>query len=108
MVEVAIDDSDAVTGALEESDPKDIEGELYDVHRIPGTGDRPLVIQLFSSEFDAYLSARSPSGEWFRDDDGAGDTHARLELPAINGTWFVVVTSYSAGESGRYRLTVGR
>jgi hypothetical protein len=100
--------TEATTGALEESDPQDIDGELYDVYRIAGTPSRPLVIQLASTDFDAYLSARSPTGQWFRDDDGGGETNARLELPALEGTWFVVVTSFSGGGRGRYRLTVGR
>jgi hypothetical protein len=108
MIEVSSEGSDALTGALEERDPKDIDGEHYDQHQIPGSADRPLVVQLFSSAFDAYLSARSPSGQWFRDDDGAGGTNARLELPAGTGTWLVVVTSFSGAQTGSYRLTIGR
>jgi hypothetical protein len=108
MIHTPSEGSEAVMGALQDSDPKDIDGESYDIHRIPGTAGRPLVLQLASSDFDAYLAARSPTGQWFRDDDGGGDTNARLELPALEGTWFVVVTSFSGGGAGRYRLTIGR
>ena len=58
--------------------------------------------------FDGFLAARSPSGEWFRDDDGGGETDARLELPPMAGTWLVIVTSFGEGETGRYRLVVTR
>jgi hypothetical protein len=108
MVEVPSPRSDAITGALEEADPRDIEGEHYDVHRIEGSATARLELELISSDFDAFLAARSPTGAWYRDDDGAGDQNARLELPAVAGTWLVIVTSFSAGETGRYRLTVAR
>ena len=108
VIEIPSAAGDALNGALDESDLRDVEGELYDEHRIPGSTDRPLVIQLASTDFDAFLAARSPSGEWFRDDDGGGETDARLELPPIAGTWLVVVTSFSEGERGRYRLIIGR
>jgi hypothetical protein len=108
VIEIPSAAGDALSGTLEESDLRDVEGELYDEHRIPGSADRPLVIQLASTDFDAFLAARSPSGEWFRDDDGGGETDARLELPPIAGTWLVVVTTFAEGERGRYRLIIGR
>ena len=107
-LESAATNTDAITGSLEAEDPRDIEGEYYDVHRVEGSSSGRVQIQLVSSDFDAFLAARSPTGEWFRDDDGAGDQNARLELPAAAGTWLVVVTSFAAGETGRYRLTVAR
>jgi hypothetical protein len=108
VIETPLQGADAITGSLDEGDPTDLEGEHYDLHRIRGSADRPLVLTLMSSDFDAFLAARSESGEWFRDDDGGGDTSAKLELPPGAGTWQVFVTSFSGGETGRYRLTVRR
>jgi hypothetical protein len=108
LVEVAPRASEAIAGELDHGDPRDIEGEHYDAHRVEGSATAPLEIQLVSNDFDAYLAARSPTGEWFRDDDGGGGQNARLELPAGPGTWLVIVTSFTAGETGRYRLTVSR
>jgi hypothetical protein len=108
VAQLRAEGGEAVTGTLEASDPVDLEGEHYDTHRIEGSAATRTELRLVSSDFDAYLAARSPTGEWFRDDDGAGDSNARLELPAMAGTWLVIVTSFSAAETGRYRLTIGR
>lgn len=98
-----------VTGTLDATDRRDLRGEHYDTHTVAGTAGRPIVLDLSSSDFDAYLAARSPSGTWYRDDDGAGSgSDARLELPAEAGNWTVVVTSFTPDETGAYRLRIVR
>ena len=99
--------SQNIPGTLQASDSVDLRGEHFDIHTVTGTEGRPLRLELSSTDFDAYLAARSPSGTWFRDDDGAGSgSDARLELPAEAGEWTVIVTSFAAGEMGRYQLRV--
>ena len=96
------------TGSLEESDRRQILGEYFDTFEINGSADRGITLTLTASDFDAYIAARSPSGEWLRDDDSGGESNARLVLPAAAGRWFVIVTSFSPDETGNYTLTITR
>lgn len=101
--------SQVIAGELAATDRRDLRGEHYDTHTVAGTARGTILIELASDDFDAYLAARSPAGTWYRDDDGAGSgSNARLELPAEAGSWTVIVTSFNADETGRYRLRVVR
>lgn len=101
-------DGDVTRGQLTEASPRQIHGELYAEHRITGSASVGMSIKLVSNEFDAFLSVRSPSGNWYRDDDSGGEGNALVVLPAEAGEWLVVVTTYSPGEMGSYQLIVYR
>lgn len=105
---IVLPDGDLIRGVLSESTPRQIHGEHYQEHTLAGSADGEISVMLESGDFDAFLAARSPSGEWFRDDDSGGDGNAMLSLPAGAGEWLVIVTTYSADEVGRYELKVFR
>jgi hypothetical protein len=84
----------------------------YDAYRIQAVRGQRLVIDLVSRDFDTYLhlvrddgAATTPLAE---DDDGLGsgtDSRLRALVPAT-GAYVIRVTSYSAGETGGYTLSV--
>jgi tetratricopeptide (TPR) repeat protein len=83
-------------------------GNYYVLHNFIGTAGETLTFDLVSDDFDAYLLLVSPSGETIaQNDDGAGGTNARIiqNLP-VTGNYLLIVTSYSAGETGTYQLQV--
>ena len=86
-------------------------GEYVNTFTLRGRRGQQLDLRLSSSEFDPYLQINGP-GDFsaYNDDDvDAGDSRdSRLivTLPA-DGAYRIAATSYEAGESGRYRLSVG-
>ncbi len=105
---VVLTEDDIVRGTLAEGDPRQIHGEFYHEHTVSGSADAGMTLVLQADAFDAYLAVRSPSGDWYRDDDSAGQGNAQLVLPAGAGDWLVLVTSYAPGEVGPYELKVYR
>lgn len=101
-------DGDVTRGQLTEASPRQIHGERYAEHRIPGSADAGMSIKLASDDFDAFLAVRSPSGNWYRDDDSGGEGDAMLVLPAEAGDWLVIATTYAPEEIGNYQLIVYR
>ena len=101
---VVLTEDNVVRGRLQETDPREIHGEFYHTHTIPGSSDTGMTLVLESDDFDAYLAVRSPAGGWYRDDDSAGQGNAQLTLPAESGDWFVIVTSYGPDQVGDYEL----
>lgn len=97
-----------IEGELVAGGPRQIHGELYQEHTIAGSAESGMSVVLESDDFDPFLAVRSPSGEWYRDDDSGGDANAMLSLPAEAGDWLVITTSYAADEVGRYELKVYR
>jgi hypothetical protein len=65
-------------------------------------------ITLRSRDFDAYLIVYDDLGkELARDDDSGGDLDAQIMFRApYTGTYYLVATTFSRGEMGRYRLHV--
>ncbi len=80
--------------------------KLHDVRLEPGN----YVIDLVSDDFDAYLRVEDAKGfEVAKDDDKAGDFNARIMFKVGSPDpveYRLVVTTYSRGETGKYRLTV--
>jgi hypothetical protein len=97
-----------VTGRLASGSSQLRSGEYADGYTLRGRrGDR-LDLRLTSTQFDPYLFITGP-GDFTaaNDDDDSGEdgTNSRLivTLPA-DGEYRVVATSYTAGETGSYRL----
>ncbi len=66
-------------------------------------------IDLNSKAFDAYLYLEKEEGGAIleRDDDSGGGLNARIYYsPPENGTYYLRATTFSAGETGSYDLTV--
>ena len=97
-------------GVLEAGDRTLDSGELADHYTYQWSSGQ-VHIEVKSAAFDAYLIVKSPSGQQHENDDMAGapdsSRDAGLDLAITEpGTWTVLVTSYQAGESGAYELSV--
>lgn len=84
-------------------------GEYVNSFILRGRRGQQLDLRLTSSDFDPYLAISGP-GDFsaFNDDDAdSGDKDSRLivTLPT-DGEYRIAATTYEAGETGRYRLTV--
>ena len=97
-----------VQGDLSRGDDQLDSGEFLDVYEIQGRAGQSLSVAMRSGDFDTYLMLRGP-GDFQRDNDDAGDdgTNAALDvrLP-VDGIYYVTATSYEAGETGRYSLSM--
>ena len=96
-----------VSGQLtSDSDVLAVDGSYYDAYSFEGRGGEQVTIEMNSSNMDAYLILLSPQGRnLMQDDDGGGDTDARLTftLPE-DGTYTVLANSYGPRETGTYDL----
>ena len=65
-------------------------------------------IDLVSNDFDAYLRVEDAKGkEVAKDDDKGGDFNARILFKVEQADDYrLVVTTFSRGETGNYKLTV--
>jgi hypothetical protein len=96
-------------GTLASGDNQLTTGEYVDSFDLSGASGEFRVIDLRSRDFDPYLILVAPSGEQFENDDHEGDatrSQVAMQLPE-SGDYRVLVTSYKAGESGSYTLTIG-
>lgn len=95
------DVDESVTGPV---DPED--DAFLDLYRLEvGNGSR--TISLTSSVFDAYLAVVDFDGNILaEDDDGGSASNSRITLSLSAGTYGVVATTYSVGETGAYTLTI--
>lgn len=82
-------------------------GEFVDEFHFTGRARQRVTIDLDSSDFDTYVIVRGPNLNEENDDRGDGSTNSRVELELpVNGTYYVAVTSYTVGETGRYTVRV--
>ncbi len=97
------------TGRLEPGDGTMGDSSYADVFLFrPETSER-VIVQLRSSDFDAYLILQDADGNTLAsDDDGGSGTDAELAFDAVAGrTYRVVANSYGEERStGVYRLTL--
>ena len=104
----AIRIGDTRQGRLGQGDLQLQSGEYFSVYEFDGRRGQRVDLGLSSSDFDPYLGLNGPDGfSAFNDDDAqAGTRDSRLvaTLPE-DGRYQLVVTTYSAGEAGSYRLT---
>ncbi len=95
-------------GSLDQRDQRDISGRRFDTYTFDLDEGQSLIVEMIASEFDAYLYVWDPGGaEIYADDDGGGQTNARLSLQGTAaGRWTVYATSAEPGETGGYTLRV--
>ncbi|MGD2216028.1 MAG: pre-peptidase C-terminal domain-containing protein [Gemmatimonadales bacterium] len=96
-------------GRLEKGDSRLDDDEYYDVYDFSGSSGDAVVIDLYSSDFDTWLALVAPSGADTQNDDYEESTsRSRIEkVLDETGEWSVLVTSYEAGETGAYDLSIG-
>lgn len=95
-------------GSLGPGDSQLSAGEYYDDYTFEARAGQHVVVDITSSDFDTYVGVGSPSGENTENDDYQESTgHSRVELD-INetGTWSVIATSYTKGETGSYEVVI--
>lgn len=97
-----------INGSLSSADLTRGNDAYIDKYSLTGRAGDEFVVDLSSSEFDTYLIVTTPNGEEFTNDDYQGNTErSRLRLiMEESGTVTLVVTSFSAGELGSYKLGV--
>jgi hypothetical protein len=98
-----------VFGRLEPGDSTMGDGTLADVWVFRASQAGQAVIDLRSSEFDAYLVLQDSSGHTLATDDDGGDgTNARIEFDVVAGrTYRIIANSYGGSlDTGAYRLSV--
>lgn len=97
-----------VQGELARGDDQLDSGEFVDTYEVQGRAGQPLSVVMRSDDFDTYLMIRGP-GDFSEDNDDGGDdgTNSLLDvrLP-VDGAYRITATSYEAGESGRYSLSL--
>lgn len=96
-------------GVLDSADPQMSDGSYFDSYKIAGTAGERVTISLNSSEFDTFLGIMDSEDNLLVSNDDASGTNRNsfisLTLPA-NGMYTVVTTSFEAGASGGYRLSM--
>ena len=94
-------------GSLGRGDATLDDGEYIDIYEFSGRPGQQIKIDLRSNDFDTYLILEDPNGDNEENDD-ADDTTDSLIVTNLteSGTYRVGVTSYEAGETGAYQLTI--
>jgi hypothetical protein len=104
-------------GALDSGDDTSDKGEYADTYTFEGRPGESVTIELGSDDFDTFLVLRAPNGAVSSNDDAEctseicanhGSTSLVESELVEAGTYTVRVTSYSAGETGAYRLRILR
>ena len=99
----------AFNGSLSSSDAVWDGGTHYDVWTVTArTAGQRVVIDMESDDVDAYLRVLRRDGAAIgTDDDEGSGSNARVEFRApYSGEYFVIATSYRAGEVGGYQVGV--
>jgi len=82
-------------------------GEYLDAYEFRGQPGQHVRVDLSSNDFDTYLIVKDPAGQQQENDDADRAGHSVVEMDLTElGTYRVMVTSYSTGETGSYELTI--
>lgn len=98
-----------IHGIIDEDDSMITRG-FAEAFSYDGSSGEDVAFELVSDEFDSYLYLAGPGIEGvFYDDDGAGGSDARIEVTIPqDGRYTVVVSTWSQGSTGRFRLRTFR
>jgi len=97
-----------VSGALSSGDETLDTGEYRDLIAFDGQAGQSVAVEMASSDFDTYLMLMTPGEDILQNDDYEGSTSRSridLNLPS-SGRYYIVATSYGAGESGSYQVSL--
>jgi hypothetical protein len=100
----------SIQGELRQGDEQLESGEAVDSYLFNGRAGQQVEVRLTSGAFDTYLMMTGPDGFVVENDDdalqpGVVDSRLMVTLPA-DGTYEILATSYQAGDTGRYELSV--
>jgi CHAT domain-containing protein/tetratricopeptide (TPR) repeat protein len=99
-----------VAGELKRSDPVDpvLKKGFHQVYSVKLAAGAYYQIDLVSKDFDAYLRLEDAKGKQLaEDDDGGGEQNARIVYRGErSGTYRVITTTFDAGTTGKFVLTV--
>jgi hypothetical protein len=100
-----------IDGSLAEGDGREGSGAFADRFRFHARRGQRVAIALTADKLDPVLQLSRPDGTQDVSDDtnvnGETSTNSRIDtVLAEDGDYVVTVTSYRAGESGNYRLTL--
>jgi CHAT domain-containing protein/Flp pilus assembly protein TadD len=105
--ESSVANSSSIEGKLD-SNSQTMEDESYfNVHTFQGKAGEPLIIDLTSKDFDAYIILVDPNNNKMAENNNGGDeNNARIVLTLpVTGTYTLIVNSAKAKESGSYVLS---
>jgi hypothetical protein len=97
-----------IGGQLAAVDPTDRKRNLpCKLHRVDFVKGRMYVLDMISSQFDAYLRLEDPAGlELAEDDDSGGNLNSRITFTArSDGSYRIVATTFN-GQVGAYSLKI--
>lgn len=99
-------------GSLRRGDDRSREGSYVDTHTLTARRGQTITIDLQSDDFDTYLSVQGGEGNQFfveNDDFMESENRSQITMTApSDGEYQIKVTSYEAGQEGKYRLTITR
>lgn len=96
------------SGNLRQGDEALRSGEYFDRYSFEGRAGQRVVVRLEADGFDPYVILKDPSGDQEENDDFE-DSRTVSQIDFVlteSGSHEVLVTSYEAGETGDYHLTV--
>jgi hypothetical protein len=101
---------DARSGQLATDDRRLESGEFQDSYAFEGAAGDAITVELTSTAFDPYLILTPPQGEQIDNDDAPGNRNmSRIELVLrTSGRYRIMATSYAAGKTGTYQLSLRR
>lgn len=99
----------AMDGSLAAGDERLEGGQFFDRYAFDASPGQPILLELASDELDTFLILQFPDGTLVANDDSLDQVRtSRVELMAPQaGRYHVSATSYSEGETGKYRLSLG-
>lgn len=105
----AVGQVEKTEGRLDARDQSSVKGEYYDIHEMQLSPGQQAYVEMRSLGFDGYLAIRSPSGQFWRNDDAGSTARSLLgPLDGEAGDWTIYVTSVGAEEVGAYDLNIIR
>ncbi len=113
--DVSVDVTDMTTtkarssnmGQLASGDNVLDDGSFVDYYSVDLEAGQEASFSVVSADFETYIGVMNPSGEILEFDEQADTTRSKITLTVEEtGTWFVFVSSVSAGQEGNYLLSI--
>lgn len=103
-----VDPGEPTAGSLSTDDPTSVYGSHFDLYSLQLESAGEVRIDLTSRDFDSYLLVYLSDGTLIADNDDLDDAtrDASLTLDLNPGCYRIEATSFSAGETGGYALSV--
>lgn len=93
-------------GALTAEDLQNPDGKFEDIYNLALEAGQTVIVTCQGQGIDTMLIVTAPDGTATIDDDSAGNLNPRVVISSSqSGVYKVTVTTFSAGATGRYRLT---